>query len=281
MPVRGAVGWAEGAAAAGSGAGNPGGIPGYAQWMSTRARRFTILALLAVPLLGACRSSNPYQGLDAPALLALAKQKYELRKWDDAIRAADRLVTSFGDAAEVAEARLLMARAYSGKGDHLTARSEFQRFLDRFPGRSEAPDAALGICFSLVALSPTPQRDQVYTNEALQLCRNVVVDHAGTPQAEEAGRLAAQMRLKLAEKEFLNADFYFRRKLFDSAIIYYEFVVSLYGDTEWAPQALLGIYRANVAIGYQDLADEAKQRLISQYPDSPAAAELRVNGAGA
>lgn len=277
----GAAGWVGGGPGARRGGGNPGGMTGYLKWMSTRARWFTILALLAVPLLGACRSSNPYQGLDAPALLALAKQKFASRDWDDAIRAADRLVMSFGDAAEVAEARLLMARAYSGKGDHLTARSEFQRFLDRFPGRSEAPDAALGICSSLVALSPAPQRDQVYTNEALTLCRNVVVDYAGTPQAEEAGRLADRMRLKLAEKEFLNADFYFRRKLFDSAIIYYEFVVSLYGDTEWAPKALLGIYRANLAIGYEDLADEAKQRLLSRYPDSPAAAELRVNGAGA
>jgi outer membrane protein assembly factor BamD len=213
--------------------------------------------------------------------MALGRQEFEARDWDDAIRALDRLLLGFGDAAEVADARLLMARAYSAKGDHLTARSEYQRFIDRFPGHAEAPTAALGICSSLVKLSPVPQRDQTYTNEALALCRNVGVDYAGTPQAEEAGRLAEQMRLKLAEKDFLSADFYFRRKLWDSAIIYYEFVVSVYGDTHWAPKALLGIYRCNKAIGYDDLADEAKERLLSKYPDSPAAAELRANGAGA
>jgi outer membrane protein assembly factor BamD (BamD/ComL family) len=89
------------------------------------------------------------------------------------------------------------------------------------------------------------------------------------------------MRLKLAEKDYLNASFYFRRKLYDSALIYFEFVARDFGDTEWAPRALLGIYRCNKAIGYDDLADEVKERLLSLYPDSPAAAEVRANGAGA
>jgi hypothetical protein len=44
--------------------------------------------------------------------------------------------------------------------------------------------------------------------------------------------------------------------------------------------ALLGIYRSNKAVGYDDLAEEAKKRLLEEYPDSPAAAELRANGAG-
>ena len=89
------------------------------------------------------------------------------------------------------------------------------------------------------------------------------------------------MRQRLAESEFGRADFYFRRQLYDSAIKYYEFVVRLYPETEWAPMALLGLYRSNQAIGYDDLAEEARERLLAQYPDSPAAAEVRTNGAGA
>ena len=107
------------------------------------------------------------------------------------------------------------------------------------------------------------------------------MDYSGTEAAQEAANLANDMRLKMAEKEYLNADFYFRRELHDSAIKYFEFVVQLYPETPWAPMALLGIYKSNQAIGYDDLADEAKEKLLADYPDSPAAQEVRVNGAGA
>jgi outer membrane protein assembly factor BamD len=247
--------------------------------MSTNARRFTVLILMALPLLAGCGSSNPYQGMEAEELYLLGRQKYEEQDWDHAIRALDRLLISFGTSPLVADARMLLAQSYFAKGDYLTARSEYQRFLDRFPGSPDAPRAALGICRGLAALSPRPERDQNYTNEAISICRNVVVDYAGSEASVEAAELANNMRLKLAEKEYLNADFYFRRELWDSAIKYYEFVVQLYPESEWAPRALLGIYRSNTAIGYDDLADEARERLLAEYPDSPAAQEVRANGA--
>jgi len=249
--------------------------------MSSFARRFTVLAFLALPLLGGCGGSNPYQGMEPQQLFDLGRQKYEERDWNDAIRPLDRLLIGFGTSELVPAARLLLAHVYFAKGDYLTARSEYQRFLDRFAGHVDAPVAALGICKSLASLSPVPQRDQNYTNEAMSICRNVVVDYAGTEQAQEAATIANDMRLKLAEKEYLNADFYFRRELYDSAIKYFEFVVQLYPESEWAPLALLGIYRSNLAIGYDDLAEEARGRLLELYPDSPAAAEVRVNGTGA
>lgn len=210
----------------------------------------------------------------------MGQAQFDAGKWNDAVRALDRLLISFGASDLAPQARLMMAQAYFNKGDLLTARSEYQRFLDRFASSPEAPSAALGICKSLAGLSPDPERDQAYTNDAIGICRNVVVDYAGTPQSMEAATIANEMRMKLAEKEFLNADFYFRRKLYDSAIKYYEFVVQLFSETEFAPEALKGIYLCNMAIGYEDLAEEARARLLESYPDSPAAQELRTDGDG-
>jgi len=250
--------------------------------MSSTTRRITVLALVAVSLgaLSGCGSSNPYQGMTDQDLFLLGQTRFEEGKWNDAVRALDRMLVSFGTSDLAPQARLMLADAYFSKGDLLTARSEYQRFLDRFASHAQAPAAALGVCKSLAALSPDPERDQSYTNDAIGVCRNVVADYAGTDQAQEAARIAAEMRHKLAEKEFLNAEFYFRRKLYDSAIKYYEFVVQLYSETEYAPQSLKGIYLSNVAIGYDDLAEEARQRLLESYPDSPAAQELRADGEG-
>jgi len=250
--------------------------------MFSTTRRITSLALAAASLatFTGCGSANPYQGMSDQDLFRIGQQKFEEGKWGDAIRPLDRLLITFGNSELAPQARLMMADAYFNKGDLLTARSEYQRFLDRFASDPKAPVAALGNCKSLAALSPDPERDQSYTNDAIGVCRNVVVDYAGTPQGAEAADIADQMHKKLAEKEFLNAQFYLRRKLYDSAIKYYEFVVQLYSDTEYAPEALKGIYLSNTAIGYDDLAEEARQRLLESYPDSPAAQELRTDGPG-
>jgi outer membrane protein assembly factor BamD len=247
--------------------------------MSPIARRITVLALATAALAG-CGSANPYQGMSDQQLFALARQKYESHDWDDATHALDRFFASFGGSDLAADARLLQADTYFGKGDYLTARSEYQRFLDRYPGNEKAPTAALGMCKSLAKLSPVPERDQQYTNEAITVCRNVVNDYAGTPESREAAEISNEMRMKLAEKEYLNAEFYFRRKLYDSAIKYYEFVVQLYPETEYAPRSLLGIYESNKAIGYDDLAEDARKQLLDKYPDSQAAAEVRADGNG-
>lgn len=242
---------------------------------SLRGAAVLLLVLLS---LGACGTRTTYQGMTADQIYRLAQQEYAEGDYDNAVKALDRLFLSFAGFEESAAARFLLASAYYNKGDYLSARSEYLRFVDRYPSHPKAPDAALGVCKSLAALSPIPQRDQKYTNDALVVCRNVVVDYAGSPQSVEAAEIANRMRLKLAEKEFLNAEFYFRRKLYDSAIIYYRFVADLYSETPFAPKALLGIYRSNMAIGYDDLAEDALKELKERYPESPEAREVNTDG---
>jgi outer membrane protein assembly factor BamD len=247
---------------------------------SNLLRRSTLLLLPLVAWACGGGANSRYQGMDADALFRLATTEYEEGDHDNAIEALDRLLISFGNWARVAEARLMLGDAYFAKEEYLTARSEYQRFLDRHAGHPRSPDAALGMCRSLARLAPVPQRDQSYTQEAIAVCRNVVIDYSGLPQATEAAEISNELRKVLAEKEFNNGEYYFKRKLYDSAIIYWGFAANLYPETEWAPRALLGIYRANSEIGYDDLAEEAREQLLSRYPESEAAAEVRGNGSG-
>jgi outer membrane protein assembly factor BamD len=248
--------------------------------MLHKSRLGVATALALTALLSGCGGGNPYQGLDAEALFRVAQNEYQEEDYENAIRALDRFLLAFGDSERVPQARLMLATAYFERGEFLTARSEFQRFLDRYAADPVAPQAALGICRSLYEMAPSAPRDQTYTQEAVAVCRNVVIDFGGTPEAIQASELGAELRETLAEKEYLNGDFYLRRKLYDSAIKYFEFVTTFYRDTDFAPMALLGIYQANLAIGYDDLAEAARERLLSLYPDSEAAAELRTNGSG-
>ena len=239
--------------------------------------RFLFLGLVLTSL--ACGGgANLYQGMDPLSIYQIASEEYEVGEYDNAIQALERILTTYGDWEGAPGARMLLGDSYYEKGDFLIAQSEYNRFLDRYASYQDAPVASLGVCRSLSALSPDLQRDQTYTDEAITTCRNVVIDYAGTAQSVEAAGIANQMRMKLAEKELRTADFYFKRKLYDSAILYYDFVISVYSDTDFAPWALMGLYQSNLEIGYDDLAEEAKQRLLMEYPESEAAAELGING---
>jgi len=207
---------------------------------------------------------------------ALALQSYQAGDFGDAAEALER-VTEQSGFAQAAEAQFLLATAYFEDEQFITSQAEYTRFLDRYPAHPSAPDAALGICRSNAVLSPIPQRDQTFTEQALLVCRNVAADFAGHPVAEQAGEIATRMRERLAEKVYDNGAYYLRKNFHDSAVIYFQSVVSLYPDTQWAPRALLGIIEAYTEIGYDDEIETARQRLLAQYPDSP---EAKAIGGG-
>jgi len=243
-----------------------------------KPRTHRTLALLALTLVGC--AGNRYQGMDATTLYSTAQTEYEHGDYGNAIEALERLMVAYQSFDRLPEARFLLAEAYFHDGQYVTARSEYQRFLDRYVGHELSAAAALGMCKSLDELSPRPQRDQTFTREAVTTCGNVIIDYAGTPEATEAAQVRQELREKLAEKDYLNARHYFRRKQYDPAIKYFQFVLDLYPETSFAPQALMGLYRANEAIGYDDLAEEARSRLLREYPDSDSAHELQSEDSG-
>ena len=236
-------------------------------------RNLGSIALLGLILAG-CGGSDQYQGLDAETLFRTAQTEFEEGNYDNAIEALERLMVSYQSFDRLAEGRFLLADSYFAKEEFITSRAEYQRFLDRYVGHALSAQASLGMCRSLAELVPHPQRDQGFTRDAITTCGNVIIDYAGTPESTEAAQVRQTLRETMAEKEYLNAGHYYRRKQYDPAIKYFQFVVDLYPETSFAAQSLLGIYRSNEAIGYDDLAEEARNRLLREYPDSEAAAEL-------
>lgn len=245
--------------------------------MYRKSRRFLALSV-ALLALTACKSSNPYRGMSDQQLYDLAQQQFEKGDYSHAIRVLNHLTLTFGNSPLVPDAQFLLAQSDFATKDYLTAHADYQTFLQRYPTDPRAGQAALGECRSLSRMSPIPERDQKYTDEAITSCDNVVSDYPGTDEAKEALSIVTNMRDKLAEKEYLDAEFYLRRKLYDSAIKYFEFVVSDYPQSDWAPKALMGVYKANKAIHYDDLAEKAKERLIDSYPNSPEAKALSSHG---
>ena len=62
----------------------------------------------------------------------------------------------------------------------------------------------------------------------------------------------------------------------DGALIYFEDVAEEYPGTLWAPRGLKRLVDIYTTLEYQEELEEARQRLLRDYPDSP---EARAVGA--
>ncbi len=243
--------------------------------MSSRGRSLMILALL----LGAvgCPKELP-RDLPPDELYRIGRENFERRRWSQAIEALQRFIFQDPGNVNADSAMYLMAESYFNQKQYLTAASEFLRLAQNRPAGPLADDSRYRACESYVMLSPRPELDQEYTDEAIDQCRSVVLLYPGSPFAEKAAERSRELSDKLARKTFLNARYYFRRKAYDSAIVYLEHLLKKYSGASVEPEALLMLYETYMKLGYVQEADETRARLLREYSETPQAKELERVG---
>ena len=246
----------------------------------SKAYRKGITGLFLIALMGGCASAPRYDGMEADDLFALGAQAFEEEDWDESTQVFERLIFTAPTFERLVEARMYLARAYFNKGEYITSVSEFTRIVDRHPGHELASEASLGICQSYAAQSPHVQRDQTLTGQAWSACQATAIDFRGTEVAVQAEEIRNQMEDKLAQNIYEVGDFYFERDLIPSGLIYFKSVLDQYPGNRWSANALLRLYQSYVELEWDTEAEEAKGRLLREFPDSEAAKEIGNAGGG-
>ena len=224
----------------------------------------------------ACASVPAYFGMSADELWEAGVQAYSEENWEDAIEMLEQLVSQNPGHPQAPEAQMNIARAFVASEQYITAASEFETFLQLHRNNDLAPEASLGVCQSYAVLAPHPQRDQTYTLRAEEACAQTWLEFPGVTVSETADSIRVEMVNLLAESDYEEGQFYRNFDMYNSAIMIFENVVSRYPETNWAPRSLLGIYRSYVSLGWVPEAEEASARLLSGYPESEPARQLRA-----
>ncbi|HLL81658.1 MAG TPA: outer membrane protein assembly factor BamD [Longimicrobium sp.] len=199
---------------------------------------------------------------------------YEARRFG---RAAELLQTwadaSAGDA-RLPEGLYALARARMETDEQLMAATTFLRIVTEYPAHARQEDARFGVCEAYRTLSPRTALDQQNTETALLYCGSYVEYYGQTARSDRARLWVAELRDKLARKQYEAGMWYFRRGAFDASVIYFQRAATEYPDTPTAPQALLQMALAYDRVGYKEEAQEARAKLRSSYPQSPEARTL-------
>lgn len=245
------------------------------------------LAVLAFTLSGAalagCTGGGEVTADSAQEAFDRAQDALTRRKYDRAVELF-RTTLDFGRTGEVADdAQLGLARAYAGSRQYLLAGAEFTRFVDLYRTDPRVEEAAYERILAYAALSPTYELDQTDTATAMTYIDGFLTLYPASPNAPAAQALLAEMREKLARKQYEEGRLYERRDLFEASVLSYRGVLETYPTSAYADDALLGALRAQVSLADNSVRarQEARYRealrlydqLVSLFPQSPTLAE--------
>ena len=233
------------------------------------ARAAAALALLALTACGP--KQTPITELTPEDLWVRGVEEFNAEDWDEAIRYLERFSLAAGADPRVYQARYYVAQAHFRDEQYVTAASEFSRLAGDLGRADLADDSRFMACRAYEELSPRPQLDQEYTRAAIEHCASLIEYFPDTEHAAEGNAIIERMRNRLAEKVFQAGDWYYRRRAYDSALVYFGDLADRYPGTVWAPRALKRLVDIYGILEYAEERQQALERLRQEYPESPEA----------
>ena len=195
---------------------------------------------------------------ETTALFEAGVRELTLKHWDNAVLAFEKLATDL-PARDTLLPRMqfFLGKARSGNLEHLLAAQAFNKVAENFPEDSLADDAMYESAREYQALWRSPELDSQYGITAQASFRTLVAVYPDSPRRKDAEREIAVLEEMFATKEYLAGYYYFRRKAYDPAILYFKTVVNTYPESSKARDAYLRMVESYRIIHYKEEAADA------------------------
>jgi outer membrane protein assembly factor BamD len=163
---------------------------------------------------------------------------------------------------------LMSAYAHYERNSFDDAINASKRFLALYPGNDDAPYAYYLIALSYYEQISDVGRDQAMTKKALAALDDLIKRYPYSDYSKDAEQKAILARDHLAGKEMRIGRYYMDKKAYVAAINRFKVVVSTYQRTSHAPEALMRLAEAYMALGVTNEAQTAAAILGNNFPDS-------------
>jgi len=238
--------------------------------------RLSCAALALLPWAMGCSSSGPPRGLEPPDLFAWSQGKFDGEEYNKA--SAGFLAYLIRDPLSPLfdSAQYMAAEAQLRAGHELEAIEEFKRLATGRPNSPWADDAQYGACRGYLSAAPKLSLSQEFTRLSLEECQRLIQFFPTSQLRADAEARLTEAQARLAEKSYEIGRYYQdNRKLFESAIVYYEKALAEGPSQETLPDLLKRLHKSYSEVGFDTEAQSILDRLLSEFPDSPEAASLR------
>jgi outer membrane assembly lipoprotein YfiO len=227
--------------------------------------------VLLVALLLAVAACHPdFQITKFPtndALYRAAMVEVAAGRWDNAVAALEKLTTDLpARDTLLPRAHWYLAKAHEAKGEYVLAATSYSHLVESFPDDSLSDDAALEAARDYRKLWRKPTLDPTYGETALASYNALLGYYPQSPLVPQARKEIAELEEMFAQKNYLAGLYYYRRKAYDSGIIYFKDVLAKWPASATARMAQLRLVDSYKAIRYKEDAQDTCAILKKSYP---------------
>ncbi|QMT60589.1 outer membrane protein assembly factor BamD [Legionella sp. PC997] len=239
-------------------------------------KRIQMLFLIGLIVsLSACKTwwgkddedNNPYKGMTAEQLYTAAQKDLHKKEYATAIKHLEAIETMypFSDYTENSQRQLLYA--YYKNEDYPSAAATAERFIHLYP-RAKNVDYAYymrgmanfqqsrGVFAKFLPLDES-WRDPGTQTQAYSDFGTLIQKFPDSKYKPNALQRMTYLRNMFAQHELNVATFYFKRQMYVAAINRASYVVKNYPQAPSVKQALIVMHDANMALGFNQAAEEA------------------------
>lgn len=178
-----------------------------------------------------------------------AKKLFEEKEYKESQSLLDLLSIQYPASKYADDAQYYLAEINFANEEYILAAFNYNRLLKNFSASEYAKSAMYKAALSYFELSPSYDRDQRYTREAIKAFRDFQMTYPNDSLSIEASNKIMQLREKLANREFFTAELYKKLDSPISSIIYYDEVINNYSDTKFFEPAFFGKIQTLFEIG--------------------------------
>ncbi|MDQ3696597.1 MAG: outer membrane protein assembly factor BamD [Gemmatimonadota bacterium] len=232
------------------------------------SRSLRFILVIAPLALGACRTAFvPTRFQSNTALYEASLRELNARHWGNAVAGFERLTIELPARDTLFPLALWhLGRAHQGRREWLLAAQSFTRLAETFSADTLADEALVEAGMSYGRMWRKPSLDSEYGETAMATLETMLTLFPNSPHVPRAQREVDRLREWFGRKDLVNAMHYFRRKAYDSAIIYFNDVIQEYPTTAAARAAMLRLAESYRKINYREELAETCSTLRERYP---------------
>jgi outer membrane protein assembly factor BamD len=228
----------------------------------------TILLGLVLIFYFGCGGKRPEPNWTAEEYFHYAKAKYDDEDYFEAVNDFTVVILRFAGSTVADSAQFYLASSHFYMKEYIISSAEYEKLINNMAQSPLVSESQYMLAESYYQLSPRAALDQEYSIKALREFQSFIEEYPLSVHREDAEKKIIELRDKLADKEWRNAELYRRMQEYNSSLIYYDLILERYYDTDYAEKAQYGKALVYLAMKEYQKAQETLLQFKNKYPAS-------------